>query len=139
LKHLADENQFAVFVAVVDAVADHAFSERSGELGSEITDLISVRHEDEVGLRGFDYLVQGERKSVGRVFIQEIVFDEKYFVELKSGYFVSQRRDAFAEDYGGERAFGLLHDLLRGGESLEADFVPLAFALFGDQKYFHGL
>jgi hypothetical protein len=91
-----------------------------------------VRHEDEVGLCGFDYLVQRERKSVGRVFIQEIVLDEKDFVELERRDFVSEWRDAFAEDCGGKRAFGVLHDLLRGGESLEADFVPLAFALFGD-------
>jgi hypothetical protein len=116
----------------VDAVADHAFSERSGELGSEITHLVGVREQDKVGLRGFDYLAQRERKSVRSVFIQEIVLDEKDFVELERGDFVSERRDTFAEDYGGKRAFGMLHDLLRGGKSLEADFVPLAFALFGD-------
>jgi hypothetical protein len=116
----------------VDAVTDHAFSERSGELGSEIADLISVRHENEIGLCGFDYLVQSERKSVRRVFIQEIVLDEKDFVELERRDFVGKRGDAFADDYGGKRAFGVLHDLLRGGESLKADFVPLAFTLFGD-------
>jgi hypothetical protein len=33
----------------------------------------------------------------------------------------------------------LLRDLLRGGQRLEGDLVPLAFALLGDEKNFHGL
>ena len=52
LKHLAHEDQLAVFVAVADAVADHAFAEHGGELGSEIADLIGVREEDQIGLGG---------------------------------------------------------------------------------------
>ena len=67
------------------------------------------------------------------------MLDQEHFVELVGGDFVSERRDTFADDYGGERTFCLLHDLLRGGESFEADFVPLAFALFGDEKNFHCL
>jgi hypothetical protein len=58
---------------------------------------------------------------------------------LEPGDFVSERRDAFADDYRGEQAFGLLHDLLRSGQRFKADFVPLAFALFGDEENFHDL
>ena len=50
LEHLADEDEVAVFVAVADAVADHAFAERRGELGGEIAHLIGVREEDRSGL-----------------------------------------------------------------------------------------
>ena len=78
------------------------------------------------------------RESVGRVFFEQVVLDEKNFVELIGGEFVGERRDAFADDDGRERAFGLLRDLLRGGQSFKADFVPLAFALFGDEENFHG-
>src|ERR1700734_3114875 len=82
--------------------------------------------------------MQGERESVRRVFFQQVVFDQEDFVELIRRDFISERRDAFADDYGGERTLRLLHDLLRGGESLEAHFVPIAFALFRDEKNFHG-
>ncbi len=67
------------------------------------------------------------------------MFDEENFVELVSGELVGERRDAFADDDTGERAFGVLHDLLRGGQSFEADVVPLPFALFGDDQNFHVL
>jgi hypothetical protein len=37
-----------------------------------------------------------------------------------------------------QRGFCLLSNLLRCSQSFEADFIPLALALLGDQKYFHG-
>ncbi len=46
LEHLADEDEFAGFVAVGDAVADHAFAEAGGKFGGEVADLIGVREED---------------------------------------------------------------------------------------------
>ena len=58
MKHLPHENEFAVFVAVRDAVADHAFIKRRGELGREIADLIGVREQHQVGLGGFDHLAE---------------------------------------------------------------------------------
>ena len=42
LKHLADENQFAPFIAVADAVTNHALAEHGGKLWREIADLVSV-------------------------------------------------------------------------------------------------
>ena len=42
LEHLANEDEIAGFVAVADAVTDHAFAEIGGEFGSEIADLVGV-------------------------------------------------------------------------------------------------
>ncbi len=135
LEHLADENQFAVFVAVADAIANHSFLHGSREFGSEVAHLVGVRQENEFGLGGFDYLAQGERETVRRVLFEQIVFGEQHFVELEAGEIIGEWRDAFADYDGGECAAGLLDDLLGGGERLEADGIPFAFALFGDEDF----
>ena len=85
LEHLAHENQFAVFVAIADAIANHSFLHGSRELGSEVAHLVGVRQENEVGLGGFDRLAQGERETVRRVLFEQIVFGEQHFVELEAG------------------------------------------------------
>ena len=82
LKHLAHEDEFAVLVAVADAIADHSLAHRRGELGREIANLVGVRQQDQIGLRAFDHLAQRERVSVGRVFFEQVVLDEQHFVEL---------------------------------------------------------
>ncbi len=43
------------------------------------------------------------------------MFDGEYFVELVGGEVVGKRADAFADDYAGQRALCLLHDLLGRG------------------------
>ncbi len=60
------------------------------------------------------------------------MFDEQDLVELIYGEFVGERSYALADYDAGERAFGVLDDLLGGSESFKADAVPLPFALFGD-------
>ena len=49
LKHLAHEDQVAVFVAVADAVADHSLAERGGQLRREVAHLIGVRQQNQIG------------------------------------------------------------------------------------------
>ena len=44
--------------------------------------------QDQIGFRGFDYLAEGQRVGVGRVFFQEVVFDGEDFVELVGGELV---------------------------------------------------
>jgi hypothetical protein len=43
-------------------------------------------------------LLEGQRKTVGRVFIEKVVFDEEDFVELVRGELVGERGDSFADD-----------------------------------------
>ena len=69
--------------------------------------------------------------------LKQIMLDEKNFLELVAGEFIGQRGDAFADYQAGERTAGLLGDLLRGGERLEAGLIPFAFALLGDEKNLH--
>jgi hypothetical protein len=78
-----------------------------------------------------------DRKAIRSVLVEQIVFDEEHFVELKAGKFIRKRRHAFANHNGRERAACLLDDLLRGGEGFEADVAPFALALFGDEKNLH--
>ena len=114
------------------------FPQRRGQLRREIAHLVCVRQKTRSGFADSIDLPSAMREAVGRVLREQIVLDEEHFVELIAGEFVGERRDAFADDDGRKRSFGLLGDLLRGGQSLEADFVPLAFALLGDEKNFHG-
>ena len=58
LKHLAHENELSVFVAIADAVADHALAQRCGELRREIAHLIGVRQQNKIGLGLRDHLSQ---------------------------------------------------------------------------------
>ena len=92
-----------------------------------------MREQNQIGLHRFDDLLEGQRKTVGSVFVEQVVFDEQDFVELVGGELVGERGDSFADDDTGERAFGVLDDLLGSGESLEADASPLPFALLGDE------
>ncbi len=112
LKHLAHKNQLAVFVAVADAIADHALAERRGQLRREIAHLIGVRQQDQIGLGLRDGLLQRVRVSVRRVGGEQIVLDEQNFVELGGGEFIGQRGHAFADDDG-----------QRGGSSFPRQFA----------------
>ena len=82
LEHLAHKDQLPVFIAIADAIADHALAERSGQLGREIAHLVSVREEDQIGLGLRDGLLQRERKSVWRIAVEQVVLDEQNFLEL---------------------------------------------------------
>src|SRR5580692_7926955 len=137
LKHLTHEDEFSVFVAVGDAVADYAFLQRGRQLGREIADLIAVGEKNQVGFAEFDDLTQSQGEAVWRVFFQELVFDGEDFIELVGREVGGQRPDAFADYDARQRALGLLDDLLGGGQSFEADLVPLRVALFGDEQDFH--
>ena len=88
LEHLADKDEFAGFVAVADAVADHAFAELSGELGREVADLIGVREENQIGLGGLDDLLERDAVTVGRVGFQQVVLDEENFGDVFGGEFI---------------------------------------------------
>ncbi len=85
-----------------------------------------MRQQDQIGLGAFDHLTQRDRKTVRRVFFEQVVFDEKYFVELITGELVRERRDAFADDDAGDGGVRLRGDLLRRRERLKADVVPFA-------------
>ncbi len=57
LKHLAHENQFAVLVAIINAIADHSFVHRRGKFRRKVADLIGVREQNQVGLDRLDDLL----------------------------------------------------------------------------------
>ena len=137
LEHLADEDEFAGFVAVADAVADHAFAERSCEFGSEIADLISVREKDEIGFGGVDDLLESDAVAVGRVGFEEVVFDLEDFGDVFCGEFDGECVEGFADDEGADCAGSVFRDLLGGGKCFKAGVVPLALSQFGDDEDFH--
>ena len=64
--------------------------------------------------------------AVRRVGGEEFVFDEQHFIKLGGGKFAGQRRDAFADDDGGQTALRFRGDLLGRGQRLEAGLVPLS-------------
>jgi hypothetical protein len=70
LKHLAHENQLAAFVAIANAVANHAFAEHGGKLGREVANLVGVREEHQIGLSGVDDLRESCAVSIWRVRFQ---------------------------------------------------------------------
>ena len=126
-------------MAVADAVADHAFAERGGELGREIADLIGVRQQPPIGLGAESIIWRRARvKPSGVQRLEQVVLGEQDFVEFVRGEIFGERAHSFAEEDGGEAALGLRGDLLRGAEGFEADGIPLGFALLGDQEDVHG-
>ncbi len=82
MKHLAHENKFAAFVAVANAVADHALAEHGRKFGREVAYLIGVREKDEVRLGGLDHLLEGDAVSIGRVGFEQIVLNEQDFRDV---------------------------------------------------------
>ena len=82
LEHLAHEDQPAVFVAVADAIADHALAERRGQLRREIAHLVGVRQQHQVGLGLRDRLAERDGEAVGRVVFEQVVLDQQHFGEL---------------------------------------------------------
>src|SRR5260370_22014109 len=63
-----------------------------------------------------------EEARLGNVFRREVV---------------GKPGDAFANHQSAHRAGGILRDLLRRGERLEAGVVPLSLAVFRDDQDFH--
>jgi hypothetical protein len=137
LKHLADEDELAAFILVGDAVADHSLPQHRGEFRREVADLIGVREENEIRLRGLDDLLERDAVAVGRVVFEQVVLDEQNFSNVFGGEFVSEGRDTFANDERGDGAAGVFRDVLRRCECFEAGVVPLVLALLGDDEDFH--
>ena len=75
--------------------------------------------------------------AVRRVRGEQIVLDKQDFIELGCREFTGQRRDAFADDHGGQAALRFRGDLLRRSQRFKAGLVPLPFALFGDEENVH--
>src|SRR5579859_3035366 len=137
LKHLADENEFAALVAIADAIADHSLAEHCGEFRREIADLIRVRKQNEIGLCGFDGLLERDTVSVGRVVGEKIVIDGKNFGDGFGGEFFGKSANSLAKNCCDDTAVRCSGDLLRGGKRFEAGVVPLALAMLGDDEDFH--
>ena len=55
-----------------------------------------MREQDQVGLGGFDYLLQGYAIAVGGVGFEQVVFDEENFGYVFCGEFVRKVGDAFS-------------------------------------------
>ncbi len=47
-----------------DAVADHSFAKHGRKFGREIADLVGMREQDQIWLRGFDDLFQYRAKAI---------------------------------------------------------------------------
>src|SRR6516165_9481562 len=138
LEHLAHEDQLAAFVAITDAIADHAFAHHGSKLGSEVADLIGMRKQNKIGLGGFDHLFEGDRVAVGSVSFEQIVLDAQDFGDIFRSEFVGKGRHAFADDEPTDRARTVLGNLLRRSERLETRVVPFPLPLFGNDENFHG-
>ena len=69
-------------MAIADRVADHAFAERCGQLRREVAHLVSVRQQDQIGLRLRDGLLQRDCVPVRSVRGEQIVLDQQNFIEL---------------------------------------------------------
>src|SRR6266849_1554667 len=65
------------------------------------------------------------------------MLDEQHLGNVFRGELVGKPGDAFANHQSAHRAGGILRDLLRRGERLEAGVVPLALAVFRDDQDFH--
>ena len=135
---MAHEDEFAVLVAIADAVADHALAQQGGELGSEIAHLVGVRKENQIGFGAIRSPAQGERRIRRRVVFEQVVFDEQNFGEFLAASSSASGATPLPMTRRVRRAVRVLGDLLRGNQRFEADVVPFAFALFGDDENFHG-
>src|SRR5215467_10477867 len=98
LEHLSHKNELPTFVAVADTVANHAFAKHGGEFGSEIADLIGMRKQNEIGLCGFDDLLESNTEAFRRVGFEQIMLDEQNFGYVFRGEFVREGSNAFPND-----------------------------------------
>ena len=135
---MADENEFAAFAAVADAVANHSFAEQRREFRRKIADLIRMREQDEIGLRGFDDLLERDAISVWSVVGEQFIFDGENFRDGFSCEFARKCANAFAKNNRTDSAGSSARNLLRGGERFETGVIPLALTMFGDDEDFHG-
>src|SRR2546425_6907839 len=72
LKHLTNEDEFPAFLAIADAVADHALAKRGREFRREVTHLIRVRKQNQIRLRRDDDLLQRHAISIWRIRLEQI-------------------------------------------------------------------
>src|SRR5260370_41299609 len=67
LEHLAPENELATFIAIADAVSDHAFATHGGQFRPEIAHLIPLPKKNQIRLRVFVSLFHRPPPSTRRV------------------------------------------------------------------------
>src|SRR5579872_995865 len=96
-----------------------------------------MREKDEIGLGGFDDLLESDAVAVGRIVFEQIIFDQQNFGDVLGRKIVGESGDAFANDERGDGAVRVFRDVLGGGERFEAGVVPSVLALFGDDESFH--
>ena len=138
LKHLPHENEFAAFVAVADAVADHAFAEHGRQLRREVAHLIGMRKQNQFRLRRFDHLLQRDAESIRGVGFEQVVFHLQHFGDVFRGKFVRERRNTFSNHQRAHGARCVFRNLLRRRQRFKTGVVPLPLPLLGDHQNFHG-
>ena len=137
LKHLPHKGQLPTFVAIADAIANHALAEHGRQLGRKIAHLIRMRKKHQIRLCRADYLRQRYAISIRRVRLQQIVFDQQHVGNVLRREFAGQPTHAFADHQSADRTRSVLGDLLRRCQGLEARIVPLALPLFCNHQNFH--
>ena len=91
-----------------------------------------MREQDHVRLRALNHLPQRQRKSIRRVFLEQLVLDQQHLIELIPRQLISKPCDAFTHNHARKRPLRLLRNLLCRRQRLKADLVPLPFALLGN-------
>ena len=138
LKHLPHENEFAAFVAVADAIPDHAFADHRSEFRREVAHLVRMRKQNQFRLGACDHLFQRDAKTICRVRFEQVVLNFQNFGDIFRGEFVRKCRHTLTNHKRGHGARGVFRDLLRRRQRLETCVVPLRLPEFSDDKYFHG-
>src|SRR6266704_3598601 len=137
LKHLTNEDEFPAFLAVADAVADHALRKRGREFRREVTHLVGVGKQNQIRLRRDDDLLQRDAVAIWRIGLEQIVLDFQYFRDILCRQLLGKRRDAFADDQPSHGARCVSGNLLRRCQRFETGVVPLPLPLLSDDQNFH--
>ena len=85
LEHLPHKNELPAFVAVANAIADHALADHGREFWREVAHLVGVRKQNQIWLGAFDYLFQCDAKAIWRVRFEQVMFDAQYFRDILRG------------------------------------------------------
>ena len=118
LENLAHENQAAVFLSVAEAVAYQPAVDCGGELGSKISNLISVAEDDEPWVMFANHFTKRESVAVRRIVGEQWGVDTQDFLKVNCCELCRESRDALTQENGTHRLTGVASELLPGGKSL---------------------
>src|ERR1700690_670194 len=96
-----------------------------------------MRQQNQLGAAGSQNLLQSQRISIRRIFVEQFMLNKQNFLKLVRSQLFRKRRNALTNRNRGQSSASLLSNLLRRRQSLKASLIPGPPALFSNKQNFH--